>query len=673
MYQSEGNHSQALGYFAQSIEISRTIHNQSLESDGHRNRGAELLALRQPSEAVKEFDLSYKLGETTGEKVNMSIALYDLALAQMQLGHGADAIGSLERAGEMQASIKDRRDLADTRTRLADFELRLGDAGQALRIAQEAANLAASVDRPDALWQAKLVSGKALERLSRRDDAAAQLDGAIETIESLHLHVVGPPTAISTYFADKLEPYRERMALAVSAGKAPQALAFAERSRARGLAEILGNARPDIGKSLTSNERNQKKALENQLASLNILAERSAEKSSPSEIAALRSRLDKKRHELESFETALYTTHPELAEQRSGSGVITAEEMQKLTQRTGAIIVDYVVTPRITYVFVVRPSEKIQVYRIHITATNLAQSTKEFRRQLMSADLAFAQKSQELFHLLLGPIAPVLVRHPALIILPDGPLWDVAFQALQPKPGHYLIEDAPISYSPSLSVLNDMLNKVKSPDVASPDLLALGDPATASAERLPEAARQVHELAKLYGEDRSRIATGASATEEMFKVEAGRFGVVHVASHAVLDDSSPMYSRVLLAAEAGHEDGMLEAREVMDLNLRAEMVVLSACETARGEAPAGEGITGLLWAMFVAGSPTTVASLWRVESASTSELMVEFHRQWLQNRRSHVPLAKASAMRTAALKLIASPRYAHPFYWAGFIVAGSPI
>ena len=266
-----------------------------------------------------------------------------------------------------------------------------------------------------------------------------------------------------------------------------------------------------------------------------------------------------------------------------------------------------------------------------------------------------------------------MVQHPALIILPDGPLWDVAFQALQPKAGHYLIEDAPISYSPSLSVLNDTLNKAKSPGVASPDLLALGDPATGSAERLPEAATQVHDLAKLYGENRSQIATGAAATEEMFKAEAGRFGVVHVASHAILDDASPMYSRVLLAANpAGREDGMLEAREVMEMSLRAEMVVLSACETARGEAPAGEGITGLLWAMFVAGAPTTVASLWRVESASTSQLMVEFHRQWLQNRRDHVPLAKASAMRTAALQLIASPRYAHPFYWAGFIVAGSP-
>jgi CHAT domain-containing protein len=102
------------------------------------------------------------------------------------------------------------------------------------------------------------------------------------------------------------------------------------------------------------------------------------------------------------------------------------------------------------------------------------------------------------------------------------------------------------------------------------------------------------------------------------------------------------------------------------------MLVLSGCETARGDAPAGEGITGILWASFVAGVPTTVASLWRVESASTSELMIEFHRQWLASRGKGSPFAKAEALRAASRKLIASGKYAHPFYWAGFILAGSP-
>jgi len=89
-----------------------------------------------------------------------------------------------------------------------------------------------------------------------------------------------------------------------------------------------------------------------------------------------------------------------------------------------------------------------------------------------------------------------------------------------------------------------------------------------------------------------------------------------------------MYSHLVLAqgAERGQEDGLLEAWELMNLDLRAELVVLSACETARGRVGAGEGMIGLTWALFVAGAPAVVVSQWSVESASTTELMIEFHR-----------------------------------------------
>jgi CHAT domain-containing protein len=204
---------------------------------------------------------------------------------------------------------------------------------------------------------------------------------------------------------------------------------------------------------------------------------------------------------------------------------------------------------------------------------------------------------------------------------------------------------------------------------AARELLALGDPTTE--ERLPEAERQVREIEKLYGSSQSRLLTGDSATEAQLKAEAGNYRVIHLASHAVLDDVNPMYSRALLAKGSG-EDGILEARELMQLNLRAELLVLSACQTARSDALAGEGINGMLWAALGAGAPTTVASLWQVESASTSRLMIDFHRHWLDARRSNNPFAKASALRAAAMDLARDDKYSHPFYWAAFILVGSP-
>ena len=115
-----------------------------------------------------------------------------------------------------------------------------------------------------------------------------------------------------------------------------------------------------------------------------------------------------------------------------------------------------------------------------------------------------------------------------------------------------------------------------------------------------------------------------------------------------------------------NEDGLLEAWELKDLDLNADMVILSACDTARGRVSAGEGVVGMTWAAFIAGAPTTVATQWKVESASTTELMLEFHRQLLSKRK----VSKSEALRRAELKLLRSAKYRHPAYWAAFVLVG---
>ena len=105
----------------------------------------------------------------------------------------------------------------------------------------------------------------------------------------------------------------------------------------------------------------------------------------------------------------------------------------------------------------------------------------------------------------------------------------------------------------------------------------------------------------------------------------------------------------------------------MQLDLNADLIVLSACETARGRISAGEGLVGLSWAFFVAGSPTTVTSQWKVESASTTEIMLGFYRQIQKDSKL---VSKTEALQQAALSLLKSDKYSHPFYWAGFIIIG---
>ena len=118
-----------------------------------------------------------------------------------------------------------------------------------------------------------------------------------------------------------------------------------------------------------------------------------------------------------------------------------------------------------------------------------------------------------------------------------------------------------------------------------------------------------------------------------------------------------------------NDDGLLEAREIMRLDLHADLVVLSACQTARGRIGAGEGMIGMSWAFFVAGVPTMVASQWKVNSESTAKLMIDFHKR-LKNEQFEQSQTTATALQQAALNVMKDPRYRHPYFWAGFIVLG---
>ena len=178
----------------------------------------------------------------------------------------------------------------------------------------------------------------------------------------------------------------------------------------------------------------------------------------------------------------------------------------------------------------------------------------------------------------------------------------------------------------------------------------------------------MQQLARVYGPS-SRVYIGAEAREDRWKAEAPSYRVVHLATHGVLDNASPLYSHVVLArsGRGGRDDGLLEAWEIMNMQLSAELVVLSACETARGRVTPGEGVIGLMWSVFVAGSPATLVSEWQVDSASSTALMVAFHRAWNDHANG---LSKARALRAASLTVLRTRESSHPFYWAGFILVG---
>ena len=314
----------------------------------------------------------------------------------------------------------------------------------------------------------------------------------------------------------------------------------------------------------------------------------------------------------------------------------------------------------------------------------LAQKTAFLRKQMETRSPAFRKAGEELYQLLFAPLARVLPEKSRIVVIPDGTLWDVAFEALPTPGGKYVIDHYVICYAPSVTAFRLMLDlrKERSRAPAKTALLAMGNPALASTVHdraqslyrdgefgpIPMAEKEVRDIGMLYGgASKSRVYVGPNARESRFKAEASGARVLHLATHAVANNVSPLYSYLLLASERPNtpDDGLLEAWELLRMNLHAELAVLSACNTAGGSVAPGEGVIGLSWALFVAGVPATVISQWAVQSDSTTDLMISFHRY----RRSG--LSDAEALRSASLDIRGKPGYEHPFYWAPFIVVGA--
>ncbi|HSD46203.1 MAG TPA: CHAT domain-containing protein, partial [Pyrinomonadaceae bacterium] len=370
--------------------------------------------------------------------------------------------------------------------------------------------------------------------------------------------------------------------------------------------------------------------------------------------------------------------------------IITQQELGDLLPNASSVLLEYVVTDDQTFLFAIsKPADnaaaQIQVYTLPIQRTELVKQIESFRQQLATRNLGFRVSASKLYDLLLKPAQTQLRSKTNVVIAPDSNLWDLPFQALVNNNRRFVIEDASIAYAPSLTVLREMtkrrMNQAATRTPAT--LLAFGHPIAgkrtnsgpalrdAGLDPLPEAGEEVKTLARLYGAARSKVYVGAEAREDRVKSEAGQARILHFTTHGTLNNASPMYSYLTLAEGGPNDDGLLEAWELMQLDLKAELAVLSACETARGRIGGGEGVIGFSWAMFIAGVPSIVVSQWKVESAGTRDLMVNFHRSLISPvGPNQTKATKSDALRQAALKLMRNPQTSHPFYWAGFVLVG---
>lgn len=349
---------------------------------------------------------------------------------------------------------------------------------------------------------------------------------------------------------------------------------------------------------------------------------------------------------------------------------LTDETLLALVPDTRTVLVQFAFAETGAWVFTVIRSSAgtvdVQASRLAVTAASLAPRVERFRQAIGARDLGYGPQARALYDDLLGGIRGRLAGRTHMVLLPDGVLWTLPFQALQGPDGRHLIEHAAISYAPSLTALGESVRSARPVRNRAVPLLAMA----AHARALPNTAAEVRQLRALYGPG-AVAATGSTALASVWRAAPDGYRVVHLATHGVLDPVHPLASYLELSPDGRGNDGRLTARDILVDRLRADLVVLSACETGRGDVVGGEGLVGLSWAVLMAGTPTAVVSQWKVDSASTTRLMVAFHQGLARHVRRAGPLhGKARALRAAQVALMQTPAYRHPFYWAPFVMVG---
>ncbi|BAY81591.1 TPR repeat-containing protein [Calothrix parasitica NIES-267] len=291
-----------------------------------------------------------------------------------------------------------------------------------------------------------------------------------------------------------------------------------------------------------------------------------------------------------------------------------------------------------------------------------------------------ANKLKRLHELLIDPIADLLPKNPSarVTFIPQESLFLVPFPALQDKSGKYLIEKHTILTSPSIQVLEltrKQKQRIGKQSIQGSNILIVGNPTMPKippkiGEKpqqltpLPGAEREAKAIAKLFG---AKALTGNQATETLVTQRLSQARLIHLASHGIFDDVQGLNSGIALTPSSSPNknnekgDGLLTAGEILDLELNAELVVLSACDTGRGKIT-GDGVIGLSRSWISAGVPSVLVSLWSVPDAPTAELMTEFY-QNLQNNPD-----KATALRKAMLKIM--KQHPNPRDWAAFTLIG---
>jgi CHAT domain-containing protein len=564
---------------------------------------------------------------------------------------------------------------------------------------------------------------EALHGLARTAQAQGDLVTAIsygerslQMIEALRVNVADPE--LRAFYSSRRRGYHEtqigllmdlRDSRSSSASDAvPDALAVSERSRARMTVELLNEASVDPAQGMDPELKNQRSELFVRLAELryqrNKLINKAETENTPADsLDAIIREMSETEHALNLLDTRFRRSDPYFAELHDPS-VLSASEIQSLLDADTSLL-QYALGDERSFVWLVTSDAIVGIELAAREVINSAARQAFSSLQNYKSDAASRAESSAQLHalaeLVMAPVEDLIVGR-RLLIAADGALQYVPFGVLpmQRLEGQRLLESYEIVQVPSMSALVAQRGR---PVLAAPErtLLVLADPVFAAddprfdpdhsprlqmsvvnsarmtryaayldnLERLAYTGREAEAIASLVPDASRTLMTGFDANRDaVFDTDLSQYRYVHFATHGLIDSRYPMLSALALSRygrDGKPRDALLRLANIYDLRLNADLLVLSACETALGREIRGEGLVGLAQGFLYAGARSLVVSLWRVPDRATSELMSRFYRYLFEEE-----LSPADALRRAKLSVASERRWRDPYFWAAMMLVG---
>ena len=475
----------------------------------------------------------------------------------------------------------------------------------------------------------------------RKTAAEDLLKKAIEVIEKQRSSINTEAGRIG-FVGDKQDAYAQLIDLLLAGDRYPEAFAYVERAKARALVDLLASQKniPVRGENVqqVKTNLNQLAQAENELSVVSSDEKRDSQNQTRSVILTLKKELQEKAPETAALVTVQVPT--------------TTEIQSRL--KPDETLLEYYTTGKSWHVFILTPAT---ITAQKLTANNLLKDIDDLRRTItFHATGTYKPYAEALYRQLFAPIAP-LIKTKKLIVVGHGPLHYLPISALFDGKD-FLIDHYSIRTLPSASVLSFLQSRTKkfetrkvlilgNPKLSDPkyDLMFAQDEALAIEKILPGA----------------KVLLRSEATATYLMQYGNQYPMIHLAAHGTFNLDEPLASALLLAPDNNH-NGLLRAADLYNLSLHADLVTLSACETALGKVATGDDVVGFTRGFLYAGANSLVSSLWQVDDRATRDLMVSFY----SNLKT---MTKDESLRQAQITV--KKQYHHPYFWAAFVLTGS--